>query len=707
MKDYLGTGKSFASKKDYKKALMNFKKALAEDPDQKNVHFEIGKVYYEEHEYVQAIDEFLKEIKINPQFIHAYLLAGKAYKSRGRHEEALSQLKKAQEINRGDKGIEEQVHYEKGQIYFAQKKYDLSIEELIKTLELGPANINAQLLLAIVYENHGSYEDALKLLGKVAETNKGDKGIKAGEYCERALVYFKQKEYELSLKELNKALKIDKPNIKAHLLLAKLYKEQGGYEEALKELGLLTESGAPSKEIRQEISYLKTGIHIEQRKYGLAEKEIKKAITLDDKNCLYHLALSKFYMLALDYDKAIKELYKVMRSEEKDRNTDNEMLGQILQLASEWDKTGGRSKAIQIFENALKLNSPDNTSFKNILTNEIEIAHNKTKLASRVRKLSITVTNRCNLNCKMCVMDRSVVREISEKVKDEIIGALPYLERIAWLGGEVFLYRGFNELLDETIKYPVKQTVTTNGLLLDEETAARIIKNNIWLEISIDGTTKEVYEAIRRGAKFDVLIEKLNMINALKKEINPGYKMSMNVVVIKSNYRQLESFAEFAGKYGISNLNFLIALWKSKEDIAGLDGDILASINKSLKNVERNCKKYNIRFTRDAPDDYLNRPSANNSCYQIGGNIQARKIKNSKCYAPWTSLVLDIQGDVKPAAHCLCSVTTGNLNKESLDEIWNGRKMVAYRKMILSGDIEKVCNLKKNFGRIPFELLQY
>ena len=46
---------------------------------------------------------------------------------------------------------------------------------------------------------------------------------------------------------------------------------------------------------------------------------------------------------------------------------------------------------------------------------------------------------------------------------------IKYLENITWKGGEVFLYKKFLNLLKIASDNHVKQTIITNGLLLNEE----------------------------------------------------------------------------------------------------------------------------------------------------------------------------------------------------------------------------------------------
>jgi MoaA/NifB/PqqE/SkfB family radical SAM enzyme len=346
------------------------------------------------------------------------------------------------------------------------------------------------------------------------------------------------------------------------------------------------------------------------------------------------------------------------------------------------------------------------TTAQNKLLNDSEINECRVKLASKPLSLLVALTSRCNLQCKMC-SGRSQKNEIiSPKVKKEIISLFPYLEKIAWGGGEVFLYPDFNELLDEAARYSIKQEITTNGLLMTEEYAEKFVKYNISLNISIDGTTKEVYESIRQGAKFEELISKLELINKIKNNIDPAYRMRLNVVVMKDNYHQLESFVEFAYKYGFKDIfAFMIFGNNNSQDIfvSHRDNEILSKLKNILHRTNEESEKLGIYFNTNITADILNTGKTEEK--PRPGKKAENPARKIACIAPWQALDVDMHGDVSPSVSCCCKFIVGNLNDNSMEEIWNGEKMTEHRKSIVSGSIDSVCTLKKTYGRVPVEVL--
>jgi hypothetical protein len=48
---------------------------------------------------------------------------------------------------------------------------------------------------------------------------------------------------------------------------------------------------------------------------------------------------------------------------------------------------------------------------------------------------------------------------------------MPYLEKIIWMGGEVFIYKGFEEMLDVGYSNNLFQEITTNAQNISESMA--------------------------------------------------------------------------------------------------------------------------------------------------------------------------------------------------------------------------------------------
>lgn len=78
----------------------------------------------------------------------------------------------------------------------------------------------------------------------------------------------------------------------------------------------------------------------------------------------------------------------------------------------------------------------------------------------------------------------------------------------------------------------------TNGLLLDAERRASIIRNRInWVRISFDGGDKEAYDAVRLGGDFDRVYN--NAVALANEAANMEYKMRLEVIFVPYKENEL------------------------------------------------------------------------------------------------------------------------------------------------------------------------
>ena len=117
----------------------------------------------------------------------------------------------------------------------------------------------------------------------------------------------------------------------------------------------------------------------------------------------------------------------------------------------------------------------------------------------------------------------------------------------------------------------------TNGILWTRETWEKVSddikKLNIEAIISIDGATKETFEANRGGAKFDKLLKNLDYIAELRKKEEVNH-LVLRHVVQKNNYHELPMIIEFAKKYSFDDIVIhKIRNWGSytKEEFSEID----------------------------------------------------------------------------------------------------------------------------------------
>lgn len=366
---------------------------------------------------------------------------------------------------------------------------------------------------------------------------------------------------------------------------------------------------------------------------------------------------------------------------------------------------------------------------KNMILNELEIYRKQIKLLSKPRSITVVLTNKCNLKCKMCYVWKNIW-SMTDKHIDEIKRIMPYLEYITWHGGEVFLHNRFLELFDFAQECNIQQEVITNGLLLNDKIIKKMVDFGIQLTISIDGINKDTYEKIRMGASFEKLQNNLMLIQQYrqKKESNT-FRIRMNTILSRDNYLDLLSFIEFAHEYNINEIYFFPLIYNINENIelnkfVDLYTPVIEYIDKNKNEISNRAKQYNINIINTVPslavfngkikskyDEKLLIVGNESDC---GIDVQSEKminydkdVKNNNnrqviCTVPWQRLRLD--RIIRPHCFCRGDVNVSIMNDDfDIDKLWNCDSMQAYRKMIINNDFKEYCNPSCAFGVIPQE----
>ena len=264
--------------------------------------------------------------------------------------------------------------------------------------------------------------------------------------------------------------------------------------------------------------------------------------------------------------------------------------------------------------------------------------------ASR-RKLTLEITDKCNLRCKYCrytineikktgkshdnkVMKSKVYKKaIQEFIEDycRTIDRLPielqkdYLIKnppiIGLYGGEVLIYkRVVRNIVDfiKKIHFPFDKkyiciAITTNGTLLDEDFIEFCIKEEVYLQISIDGPRSE-HDKNRVFASGRGSFEKVyNAIEILRNKYPDFFKSHVSFQAVQApNYdkkevldffRTMNSNGRFAGvnsfrflefaDYYLSSIGFKS---KSKRNILEIYNNVVYDLMDRVEEYESNCK---------------------------------------------------------------------------------------------------------------------
>jgi mycofactocin radical SAM maturase len=164
--------------------------------------------------------------------------------------------------------------------------------------------------------------------------------------------------------------------------------------------------------------------------------------------------------------------------------------------------------------------------------------------------LTWELTYACNLACVHCLSSsgRRDPRELSTEqckaIIDELMRMQVFYVNIG--GGEPTVRPDFWELVDYATAHKVGVKFSTNGVRITEEVAARLAASDyVDVQISLDGATAEVNDAVRGAGSFAMAVRALENLAAA------GFSdAKISVVVTRHNVGQLDDFKALADRYG-------------------------------------------------------------------------------------------------------------------------------------------------------------
>ncbi len=463
-------------------------------------------------------------------------------------------------------------------------------------------------------------------------------------------------------------------------------------------------------------------IYARQRRTDFAKEFYNKYLEKIKNNADVYKELAMLYESLGDNIESVKNIETAAKISPDDIQTSFE-------LGVAYREAGQDEKSANIFKNLLEKDVIKNDKFlHNKALNEYEISTRKEILQSKPRAMIGMIMNRCNISCRICDIWSRPKWQEPDRILKEIVELLPYMEDICWQGGEVFYMKEFNSMLAEGVKCKnLNQVIFTNGLLLDEKNLEIIAKGKVELVLSIDGATKETYEYIRRGANFETLCKKLELIKEVRKSTGAKINTYLNPVICRTNYKEIEQMVEFAHKYEFTSITLNPIRGIPEENIfEPIDEQAFDFMRKIVPIAERKSKEYGIRFNNWMPidcscqniefrhsiigqeesEEELKKVvvSENKHKENTSENSEEKQIKNNRmiCYAPWQRILLDNDGQVRPYA--ICTKWVGSTSRYSLKELWNSPQMQLYTRKLASNDFMDLCQPECISGQIRNKL---
>jgi len=177
----------------------------------------------------------------------------------------------------------------------------------------------------------------------------------------------------------------------------------------------------------------------------------------------------------------------------------------------------------------------------------------------RIQHLRLAIDDSCNLRCPSCRKGMIFHKEgsaynlgirLADRINEWLYDYAHPIQVHIGSDGDPFASHVYRHFMEQTPERDnIKYSILTNGLLFKEfHTRVPYVINNLQeLGVSIDGATKETYEKLRLGGKWDKINDNLECISKLKEQ--HGFQFILHFVVQEDNYHEMEDIILLGKKY--------------------------------------------------------------------------------------------------------------------------------------------------------------
>lgn len=277
-----------------------------------------------------------------------------------------------------------------------------------------------------------------------------------------------------------------------------------------------------------------------------------------------------------------------------------------------------------------------------------------------------SLTNRCNLRCKMCGIAGSPSREEDElkteeckKIIDQVVDLK--VDHLILSGGEPLLRKDILSLVYYAVSKKIKMVdIITNGTLISEESAEELVNSGLnHITVSIDGL-EEKEDFIRGKGAFLKAIKAIDNIKKYRKGRLPT--VGINFTIMDCNIDDIIPMIELARDKGC-NIIVLQPMMPDNTDMQErkknelwVSENNLGKLGKVIKEVLK-IKKEVSGLSIHVSDKILEMIPA----YFSGAPLD----KQLKCYEGIVRIVITCGADL-----WTCQGIYGNLRKHTLGEYW-------------------------------------
>ena len=345
--------------------------------------------------------------------------------------------------------------------------------------------------------------------------------------------------------------------------------------------------------------------------------------------------------------------------------------------------------------------------------------------ARRIRKVSLRITDLCNLRCHTCGQwgDQGFLRgQNLKEFKKREVPVNRYLEVLEDLvrhghrpelylwGGEPMLYEGTLEVIDTAAKLRLPTSIATNGTRI-ATVAERLVQAPLFLmQVSIDGPNAQLHNRARPGVgnadNFADIQAGLAAVRQVREKQGSNLPLMASLTTIsKENYRHLVDIYE-AFRDKVDLFVFYLSWWIDRESAQAHEDDFsrrfgfkpvrhwgwvgdwkpgdYQELNRQLQELLQRSRSWAAPPVTVIPPIF---GEINLRTYYT--NHRARFGFN-RCHSIYQMVEINSNGDLSPCRD-YHDYVVGNIKEHTITELWNSPAYRQFRRSLATDGLMPAC----------------
>jgi radical SAM protein with 4Fe4S-binding SPASM domain len=320
----------------------------------------------------------------------------------------------------------------------------------------------------------------------------------------------------------------------------------------------------------------------------------------------------------------------------------------------------------------------------------------------------VQVASACNLDCYMCSEHLRPpgkrhgrdVEALPLELWDRIVAEVfPYSSRVnIGLGGEPMISPHFLHYIETAHAAGQEVSLVTNGTRINRDAVAETLARCVsFMQISLDGATRETYERIRLGSHWGKIRANLEMLNRYRMAHPPERRTHVTFcfVLMKSNVHELAEFVRFAREFHADRVHAQHVIPVTEEGKHESLFDEQERYDRYLAEAEQVGRELGMELSLPRAYGTPAGASSVEPAMHPPAGAPAAPLAPARipCHMPTMTVFLFYDGRVYPCCHPFAhqKMQLGDLRTQSFSEIWRSTMYRNLRAGLFRGDAPSIC----------------